>query len=288
MKKSILAFVLLLLCMQSIYGQTYKIHLEKINNYLKTFDNGYYGYLEIKDGYLYDRFPSGKYSKSEIKFLTNAYESEFRRKVTLDCTDKKECVYSTYTDSYHNSIGFSTTTDFNTKELIDLLNAFLAAYKGTSNTITNTTVSTNTLNPAKTDRQKNARERQQYASSSTYSQIFSDELKKLNEYLKSFNPETYDKVEVKEGKVYFYFKVYSMVYNSSISISDLIQNTTVQNAKSVGEFGSAEIKIFCKGDKKCFYSTYSNGYADHFRFFSKTVKDLTKMEKLINDFIKSL
>ena len=55
-------------------NSNYQSSLKKINEYLKTFDNGYYGYLEIKDGYLYDRFPSGKYSKSEIKYLGNAVE----------------------------------------------------------------------------------------------------------------------------------------------------------------------------------------------------------------------
>ena len=36
--------------------ENYTDVLKKINTYLKTFDNGYYGYLEVIDGYLYDRF----------------------------------------------------------------------------------------------------------------------------------------------------------------------------------------------------------------------------------------
>ncbi|MBK8671875.1 MAG: hypothetical protein IPN93_02495 [Bacteroidetes bacterium] len=71
------------------FGQNYITQLNKINQFLKTFDNGYYGYLEIKDGYLYDRFPSGKYSKSEIKYLGKAREEELKRKVVVDCLSEK-------------------------------------------------------------------------------------------------------------------------------------------------------------------------------------------------------
>lgn len=67
--KQIIIAIVFSLAANSIFAQSYKEQLQKVNNYLKTFDNGYYGYLEIKDGYLYDRFSSGKYSKSEINTL---------------------------------------------------------------------------------------------------------------------------------------------------------------------------------------------------------------------------
>ncbi|HNI01420.1 MAG TPA: hypothetical protein PLO94_03630, partial [Chitinophagales bacterium] len=99
------------------------------------------------------------------------------------------------------------------------------------------------------------------------------------------NSETYDKVEVKDNKVYFYFKVSSISYNSSINISDLTQNTTIQIADG---FTTDEVKIFCKNDAEYFYSTYSNSYVDHFRFFSYSIKDLTKMKQLVENFVNSL
>lgn len=105
----------------------YTLELKKLNDYLKTFDNGYYGYLEIKDGYLFDRFSSGKYSKSEIKYLGTAVESESGKKVSVKCKEDKECVFSTYTDSYHSSITFSQLNEFNTNELISLLNNLISA-----------------------------------------------------------------------------------------------------------------------------------------------------------------
>jgi hypothetical protein len=523
MKNSFLAFVLLLFCMQSSYGQAYKIPLDKINDYLKTFDNGYYGYLEIKDGYLYDRFKSGEHTKTAIKDLGNAKEEESSRKVVLTCKSGNQCVFSTYTNSYHEKMSFSQSSNFNTsalvtllnnlvtalnnnststltktesnpvtnsnnadystalkklndylktfdngyygyfevkdgyiyirfkagkynkfkmedmegaviqeqysrvifrcksgscistdwtengkevytqftkgsaynyKELADLLNDFKDAYLGSKQTYTDqSTVSANL------SREEKAKERQQsakvtikkdineqdedwdgikqsatqissalkeyekqsnsktiaagtkvkllnvFSKNSNYNEAkkyfgktgtavntltfsgdpyfrgkikFSDgiemyfdnaelevisskttspsststkylePLKKLNEYLKTFNPGTYDRVEVKDSKVYFYFKVYTMVYNSSISISELVQNTTILEAKSVGEFGKSEIKIFCKDDKKCFHSSYSNDQVDHFRFFSNTVKDLSTMKQLLEAFVNAL
>ena len=72
MKKTT-ATIILITLFHVGFSQSYKEELKKVNDFLKTFDNGYYGYLEIKDGYLYDRFPSGKYSKSEIKYLGSKY-----------------------------------------------------------------------------------------------------------------------------------------------------------------------------------------------------------------------
>ena len=118
-----------------------------------------------------------------------------------------------------------------------------------------------------------------------YSQEYQEELTSLNAYLKKFNPETYRDIEVKDGKVYFGFAVYTKIYQSYIDINELKQNTIVLKANS---FGNDEIKIFCKEEKKCFYSTYSNSEADHFRFFSNTEKDLSMMERLIKEFIAAL
>ena len=85
--------------------------------------------------------------------------------------------------------------------------------------------------------------------------------------------------------VYFKFEYYTQIYQSSISIRELKQNTIVVKGSTLA---TDEIKIKCKGDSKCFYSNFSKGYVDHFRFFSNTVKDLTEIEQLVNKFIKSL
>lgn len=479
MKKIILN--LLFVCLSiSGFSQSYQSALKKLNDYLKTFDNGYYGYLEIKDGYLYDRFKNGNdYCRGKMAEMDYAFEKEKNRKVDLVCKGTNLCVYSTFTNGNYNSFTFSQSTDFNTSELITLLNNFVKAYhknstskntedeeygrlqddldkyksnidimnsgsnqktNSSSNTSTTKTVSSqdykdkaqkalqelndymvtldngrykgmevtngyiiqnyeggqsskakiedidrveinteynyaklackgdskcvyssitggyhdyfnfnvgskslskmetllknfltalkkcteNTISSTATNstgvkteaqklREQKERERQSKTNNSndeddffwmdgasdatakvapktnaTSSIKYETPLKNLNDYLKTFNPETYKDVEVKNGKVYFKFYVYGTVYNSYIDISALVNNTIVLKGKSVGAFGSEEIKIACKGESKCFYSEYSKGTADHFRFFSRSVADLSKMKQLVDDFIKSL
>ena len=114
--RKISSALLFIIIINSGFSQTYKEQLKAVNDYLKTFDNGYYGYLEIKDGFLYDRFPSGKYSKSEIKYLGNAVALDNEYKISIECTDSKDCVFSTYTDSYHKNISFSQTEYFDKED----------------------------------------------------------------------------------------------------------------------------------------------------------------------------
>lgn len=561
MKKIILN--LLFVCLSiSGFSQSYQSALKKLNDYLKTFDNGYYGYLEIKDGYLYDRFKNGNdYCRGKMAEMDYAFEKEKNRKVDLACKGTNLCVYSTFTNGNYNSFTFSQSTDFNTSELITLLNNFVKAYhknstskntedeeygslqddldkyksnidimnsgskqksNSSSNTSTTKTVSSQdykdkaqkalqelndymvtldngrykgmeitdgyiiqnygggqsskakiedidhvelnteykyaklackgnnkcvyssitdgyhdyfnfnigsksitkmetllnnflsalkkaygqnissslntTTSTVKTEAQKireqKDKERQSKTNSSndaddfywmdedfeltdkeksslsnltdkknnipkgskvlitgfwekednlankkkyigqigtaeydiiesntgTYScgirfdgedkpvtfygvkfkvvnnssnnqssaANYTEPLKKLNEYLKTFNSETYRDIVVKEGKVYFAFFVYGTNYKSYIDINELKNNTIITIGKSVGSSVVDEVKMSCKSGSKCFYSTYSNDKTDHFRFFSHTVKDFTKMEQLVKDFIKAL
>lgn len=322
MKKLLFLFIIVYGNVFNSTAQSYKAELEKINSYLRTFDNGYYGYLEIKDGYLYDRFKDGKnYASALIKDLDKAVEVEYKKKVVLKCKSDKSCVYSTYTYSNHTTFSFSQSADFNTGELISLLNNLITAYNnnGSDKYKSNSDISNNGSNQtgistskseAQKLREQKTRESQLKNSSSDveddfWGYLFEDDtptsksstpnpakytqpLKELNEYLKTFNSATYSNVEVSGKDVIFNFKFSAQLYRSTISISDLINNTTVVKGKSVGSFGTEEIKILCKNGSKCFYSTYSNSTTDHFRFFSNTIKDLTKMEQLVTTFINSL
>ena len=111
-------------------GTNYTATLKKINDFLKTFDDGYYGYLEIKNGVLYDRYKSGKYSKISMSDFSTVTE-ESSKKVVINCKNGKECVYSTYTDSYHTTLSFSQTDEFNTSKLIGYFYELKNAYNGT-------------------------------------------------------------------------------------------------------------------------------------------------------------
>ena len=125
---------MVLLFSMSVQAQDYVKVLDRINTFFETFDGGYYGHFEIKDGVLYNYFKSGKYASAKMADLAIATEEEPSRKVILSCKDGGECVYSTYTDSYHAKMQFSTNGNFNTKELIDLFNELINAYKNTSET----------------------------------------------------------------------------------------------------------------------------------------------------------
>ncbi len=290
----------------------YEPALKKLNDYLKTFDNGYYGYFEVKDGYIYDRFKAGKYNKFKMEDIEGAVIQEQYSRVIFKCKGENKCISTDWkvngTEDYTQ---FTQSGSYNYQELADLLNNFRDAYLGKKQTSTN-----NTTVSANKSREEKAKERQQPTSKTNDDDLDEDwdalekaaaplaqvlkesnkntssnyqpALKNLNEYLKTYNAETYKNVEVKDGKVYFGFFVYGANYKSSIDINELKNNTIITIGKSVGSSVVDEVKISCKGSSKCFYSTYSNGGADHFRFFSHSVKDFTKMEQLLKDFIKAL
>lgn len=292
----------------------YQSALKKLNDYLKTFDNGYYGYFEVKNGYIYDRFKAGKYNKFKMEDMEGAVIQEQYSRVIFKCKGDNKCISTDWKENGKEEYSqFVSGSSYNYQELAILLNNFRDAYLGNNQTSTNSSTESITYG-----RDQKAKERQKINSSKTNDDEDDDwgalessavslnnsikesltasatnkkyqiPLQKLNDYLKTYNAETYRDIEVKDGKVYFAFFVYGGKYNSSIDINELKNNTIVTIGKSVGSSVVDEVKISCKGGSKCFYSTYSNGNADHFRFFSHTVKDFTRMEQLITDFIKSL
>ncbi|HRH57631.1 MAG TPA: hypothetical protein PLS10_08270, partial [Chitinophagales bacterium] len=289
--------------------------LTELNAYMKTFDGDRYKGMEVKDGYVFSNYSNNNYSKAKVEDLDYVKLNTEFKYIKLACKGDNKCVYSTITGSYHEYFNFQTSTGKDLNKMVGLLENFLAALKGKN------TISTSTPNTAMSIREQKEKERQKQNTTATdddvddYFGLFTDApttttksstpasttksstpdpvkytkaLNALNDYLKIFNAEVYKGVEVKEGKVFFNFYVYGTNYNSSIPINDLTQNTTVIKGKSVGSVNDDEIKIFCKGDKKYFYSSYNKSDADHFRFFSRTVKDLTKMKQLVEEFITAL
>lgn len=415
MKKSVMLILSILISLSG-FSQSYSTELNKLNEYLKTFDNGYYGYLEISGGYLYDRFPSGKHTKTLMTDLDKAVVETINQKVIVKCKDDKSCVFSTYTDSYHKYMSYSQSTGFNTSELVTLFNNFINAYNNktinnstsTNSNITNQTkgelltklentsselndflskldngrykgievkdgyiishyqnwqsskakiedidyvkanteynyvklackgdakcvystitsgyhdyfnFNTGAANLTKTETLlnnfltslKNYLSSEEYRSTksvnnkqadrSTQSPSsrteenkagelkYSSALNNLNDYLNTFNSKVYKGVEVKEGKVYFNFFVFGALYSSNISVDDLVKNTILIIGKSAGSTTEDEVKILCKSGSNCFYSTYSKGPTDHFRFFSHSVKDFAPMKQKLEEFINSL
>ena len=259
MKKAT-ATILLVSLFYNIFSQSYKEELKKVNDFLKTFDNGYYGYLEIKDGYLYDRFASGKYSKSEIKYLGKAYEEDPGKKVSINCIDGRECVFSTYTDSYHGSIGFSQTYSFNTSELITLLDNLIATYKKSAGNNKNDVA----LIDNKT-------------STSSNNSNYQSALKKLNDYLKTFDNGYYGYFEVINNEVFIRLK--AGTYCSAL-ISDLDKAYVVEDNK--------KIELRCLGGENCMTATYTKGKTTGLKMYQDKSFDTEEFIQLINDLISTL
>lgn len=305
----------------------YTAALKKVNDYLRTFDGDRYQGLEIQDGYIYSRYKNNNYSRAKLDDIDKAVFNKEYNYIKLTCKNGSQCIYSTITGGYHDYFNFQTSTGKDLNKLYDLLTDFVSALNGKSTSASTTNSNALSIREQKdkerkqqTDKSKETESDDDYLdwllsspssnttkstesnkvstastsstkttqSSNPNPSKYTSALNNLNAYLKTFNPETYKGVEVKEGKVYFKFFVFGTTYRSSIPIADLVKYTTVIKSEALGKYDDDEIKILCKNESKCFYSEYSKGPADHFRFFSKTVKDLSKMQQLVEDFIKAL
>jgi len=146
MKKVFLSFVLLFLLSEA-YSQSYEAELKRINIFLKTFDNGYYGHLAITDGTLYDYYKSGTYSKIKIDDFSIAKVVETNRKVGIFCNNKTRCVLDNSGNAF-DEMPFSTQSDFNAAQFAESLNTLIARYKETGREPSHLSSQTNEVVPA--------------------------------------------------------------------------------------------------------------------------------------------
>jgi len=102
--------------------------LQKLNKYLSSFNNGYYGNVEIKDGYWYTKFKAGEYCKAKMSDLGEAVVKLDANSVILKCKENSECVFSTWNNGYNEYSQFRTTVNFDKEELAKLLNNVLDSY----------------------------------------------------------------------------------------------------------------------------------------------------------------
>lgn len=268
MKKTIALFITILV-FQFTKAQNYSKELKAVNDFLATFDNGYYGYLEIKDGYLFDRFKSGEHSKALISDLDVAVEEETNRKVVIKCKPAKSCVFSTYTNSYHDRMSFSQSTNFNTQKLITLLNNLITAYKKSPG---------NSSDLEDQETKDAIAERIKITSSNnTTTENYQTALKALNDYLRTFDGDRYQGLEIKDGYIYSNYKNGKYSRAKLEDIDKVVQNNEYKY-----------IKLTCKNESKCIYSTITGNYHDYFNFQTSTGKDLDKMFGLLNDFVAAL
>ena len=122
MKKAIL-FLLTTLIIISSYGQSYKEPLEKLNKYLVTFDTGYYGHLEVKEGYFCLITPHGVNCVAKMEDLIGATQDEYYGYYPETVILKWNNNGNSHSEHFFNQFNFYP------RHLIDLLNDFIKSYK---------------------------------------------------------------------------------------------------------------------------------------------------------------
>jgi len=315
----------------------YQASLTKLNDFLKTFDNGFYGKLEVKDGYIFTRFKSGSFNQFKMQDMQDAVIDEANHKVLFKCKGDIYCQTTTWkkNSNYYSHFIDENATHEQLVKLRDLLNAFKRDYLDVEKQTTSTTTtekyteSSEFLDGQKSnyDNNSNSKSRRDeeakkrlensdkagsknkkqeddldwededfdelatiFAGNNETSKTsgtttnYADALKKLNDYLPVFNKDVYKNIEVKDGDVYFYFYVFNELYYSRISIIGLKEKTNL-----VAFSKESKVKLVCKNENKCFWSTYADEYKDHFQFFPKDNSEGTStIQKLLDNFIKAL
>jgi hypothetical protein len=107
MKRYLLTITLLLILAIlpfNVFAQTsqslsplMKADIDNFNQFLKTFDSGYYGYVELINGTLNVHRKDGEviyFALSDISDVQTIREKSGQLKVAFNCKDDKECVFS--------------------------------------------------------------------------------------------------------------------------------------------------------------------------------------------------
>ncbi len=224
--------------------------LNELNEYLKTFNNDQYRGIEIADGYLIDSSANNQYSKAKIEDL-DIVRLDSDNTVVITCKNKSNCVYSSITKRQHGYFNFQTTTGKDLLKLQWLLKNLFAAMKGEKLPATTTTATKNI--PLK------------------------DALAELNDYLKTFSNYRCKGIEVKDGYVY---SRYDNDKYSKASMADLSRVILIDEYKY--------IKVTCKNNSECIYSSTTKGYHSFFNFSETDGIDLGKLKILLENFLVAL
>jgi len=113
--------------MSLVFGQRYKSQLDKVNNFLRTFDNGYYGYISIENNNLCTNIKNNNQCIVNIYDISDIRVTEDNRKVEIFCKSG-DCVTGV-TGGKYNSMSYRTTSDFDAEGLARDLNALVNAVK---------------------------------------------------------------------------------------------------------------------------------------------------------------
>lgn len=237
-------------------SKPYQVQLDNLNNYLKTLNNGYYGQLEVKDGYVYRTTTVGNYDRFKMEDVGEAYVNAKYKSVKLKCNNNPTCIETNWTPTKTNDyIGFTANYRFDYQELATLLNNFRDAYLGKS-------VAQPVSKPNNT------------ASYQLY-------LTKLNNYLKIFDGGYFGNFEVKDG--YVILKMKSGNY-CKFKMEDM------ENGKILSVLSDNDLlKFQCKNNKECMETNWTSSKKDSYIGFSQEDNpiDYQPLALLLNNFRES-
>ena len=139
-------FLFALIFATNSFGQSYKKQLDSLNQFLKTFNEGVYGYFEVKGNDIYGRFKSGTYCMASINDIDKAYVDADNKTVYLKCKKDTNCMTASWLG--YNIVGTYMSDHINpkpnTKKFAQLINDFLDAVRSPgTNTIASNKTTTN-------------------------------------------------------------------------------------------------------------------------------------------------
>lgn len=107
----------------------YSYELNKLNSFLENFEEGYYGYFEVKDGFVIIRFKEGNYSKFKMEDMAAPILDTKWGQVNWDCKNEVLCVETDWNeDGKESGILFTELGSSSLDYLMEILNDFIDAY----------------------------------------------------------------------------------------------------------------------------------------------------------------
>lgn len=213
LSKSLFASLILVWSLNT-KGQSYQGHLNEINTYLKTFDNGYYGPLVVSNGYLKCFIKSyDTYSQIPIESIGRVEIVSDNEKVAIYCEGNSDCVKGV-TGGMYDNMPFSSDEWFNSDRLAAQLKELVFLLKEGNNSVT------------------------------TYTQSgegYQWQLDEINTFLKTFDNGYYGPLRVTDGYIKCYIKSYNT--HSQIPIAS-IDDVEIVSPNS-------KLKINCRGGGDC-------------------------------------
>lgn len=241
MKKTTLLIISIFITLCT-HAQNYQQQLEDLNSFLKNLSGGYYGYIEVKDGYIYQRFKAGKYNRFKMEDIEGAFADEYKQKVILKCKDNNSCIETDWEpNGKRSSTPITSSANFDHNKLASLINDFRDAYLGIT----------------------------------TISQKVQTALNNLNAHLTNFDRDRYRGMEIKNGYLY---NNYPDGKYSRAKLSDIDKAYYYKEKR--------QIKLACKNDSACIYSSITNLHHEFFNFTTSVVgSDFQKLNDLLNTLI---